>query len=151
MPDIEMINPGTPVAGPYNPGIKAGSLIFVSGQGSAQSDEDIKSQTLSTLNKIKKIVEAGGGKEGLEMAEKHMPDCILLDLLMPEMDGFDVLEALGEKDLKIPVIVLTANIQKTAREKCLQLGAFAFTNKPTEEDELRSLVHKAIDSKKGAD
>ena len=97
------------------------------------------------------LLEAGGGKEGLEMAEKHMPDCILLDLLMPEMDGFDVLEALGEKDLKIPVIVLTANIQKTAREKCLQLGAFAFTNKPTEEDELRSLVHKAIDSKKGAD
>lgn len=97
------------------------------------------------------LLEAGGGKEGLEMAEKHMPDCILLDLLMPEMDGFDVLEALGEKNLKIPVIVLTANIQKTAREKCLQLGAFAFTNKPTEEDELRSLVHKAIDSKKGAD
>ena len=62
MPDIEMINPGTPVAGPYNPGIKAGNLIFISGQGSAQSDEDIKEQTLSTLNKIKKIVEAGGGK-----------------------------------------------------------------------------------------
>ena len=55
------------------------------------------------------LLEAGSGKEGLEMAEKHMPDCILLDLLMPEMDGFDVLQALGEKDLKIPVIVLTIN------------------------------------------
>jgi 2-iminobutanoate/2-iminopropanoate deaminase len=62
MSEIEMINPGTPVAGPYNPGIKAGNLIFISGQGSAQSDEDIKEQTLSTLNKIKKIVETGGGK-----------------------------------------------------------------------------------------
>ena len=62
MPDIKMINPGTPVAGPYNPGIKAGNLIFVSGQGSAQSEEDIKEQTLTTLNKIKTIVEAGGGK-----------------------------------------------------------------------------------------
>ena len=62
MPDIEMINPGIPVAGPYNPGIKAGNLLFVSGQGSAQSEEDIKAQTLTTLNKIKKIVEAGGGK-----------------------------------------------------------------------------------------
>ncbi len=97
------------------------------------------------------FLEAGSGKEGLEMVEKHMPDCILLDLLMPEMDGFDVLEALGKRDLKIPVIVLTSNIQKTSREKCLQLGAFAFTNKPAEEDELRSLVHKAIESKKGAD
>jgi 2-iminobutanoate/2-iminopropanoate deaminase len=62
MPDIEMINPGTPVAGPYNPGIKAGSLIFISGQGSAQSEEHIKEQTLTSLNKIKTIVEAGGGK-----------------------------------------------------------------------------------------
>ncbi len=62
MPDIEIINPGTPVAGPYNPGIKAGNLLFISGQGSAQSEEDIKEQTLDTLNKIKTIVEAGGGK-----------------------------------------------------------------------------------------
>ncbi len=62
MPDIEMINPGTPVAGPYNPGIKAGNLLFISGQGSAQSEENIKEQTLDTLNKIKTIVEAGGGK-----------------------------------------------------------------------------------------
>jgi 2-iminobutanoate/2-iminopropanoate deaminase len=62
MPDIEMINPGIPVAGPYNPGIKAGNLLFVSGQGSAQSEEDIKAQTLTSLNKIKKILEAGGGK-----------------------------------------------------------------------------------------
>lgn len=62
MPDNEIINPGTPVAGPYNPGIKVGNLLFISGQGSAQSDEDIKEQTLTTLNKIKKILEAGGGK-----------------------------------------------------------------------------------------
>jgi len=62
MPNIEMINPGTPVAGPYNPGIKSGNFLFISGQGSAQSKEDIKEQTLTTLNKIKTIVEAGGGK-----------------------------------------------------------------------------------------
>jgi len=62
MPDIEKINPGIPVSGPYNPGIKAGNLLFVSGQGSAQSEEDIKEQTLTTLNKIKTIIEAGGGK-----------------------------------------------------------------------------------------
>ena len=62
MPDIEKINPGIPVAGPYSPGIRAANFIFISGQGSAQTDEDIREQTLTTLNKIKKIVEAGGGK-----------------------------------------------------------------------------------------
>ncbi len=62
MSNIETINPGIPVAGPYNPGIKTGNFLFISGQGSAQSKEDIKEQTLTTLNKIKTIVEAGGGK-----------------------------------------------------------------------------------------
>ena len=62
MSNIEIINPGIPVAGPYNPGIKTGNFLFISGQGSAQSKEDIKEQTLTTLNKIKTIVEAGGGK-----------------------------------------------------------------------------------------
>ncbi len=62
MQEFEVINPGTPVAGPYNPGIKSGNLLFISGQGSAQSEEDIKEQTLNTLNKIKIVVEAGGGK-----------------------------------------------------------------------------------------
>jgi len=62
MSNIEIINPGIPVAGPYSPGIKTGNFLFISGQGSAQSKEDIKEQTLTTLNKIKTIVEAGGGK-----------------------------------------------------------------------------------------
>ncbi len=58
MSGIEIINPGTPVAGPYNPGIKVGNLLFVSGQGWAQPATDIKEQTLATLTNIKKIVEA---------------------------------------------------------------------------------------------
>ena len=62
MVDFEKINPGIPVAGPYSPGVKTADSIFISGQGSAQEDEDIKEQTLVTLNKIKKILEAGGGK-----------------------------------------------------------------------------------------
>ena len=62
MSGIEIINPGTPVAGPYSPGIKASNLLFVSGQGSAQPATDIKEQTLSALTNIKKIVEAAGCK-----------------------------------------------------------------------------------------
>lgn len=62
MVDFEKINPGIPVAGPYSPGVKTADSIFISGQGSAQEDEDIKEQTLVALNKIKQIVEVGGGK-----------------------------------------------------------------------------------------
>jgi len=62
MSGIEIINPGTPVVGPYNPGIKVGNLLFVSGQGSAQPATDIQEQTLAALTNIKKIVEAAGCK-----------------------------------------------------------------------------------------
>ncbi len=62
MVDIEYINPGTPVAGPYTPATKVGNLIFVSGQGPAQGATDIKEQTLTELESIKKIVEAAGSK-----------------------------------------------------------------------------------------
>lgn len=58
MVDIERINPGTPVAGPYTPAIKAGNLIFVSGQGPAPGTTDIKDQTQTALENIKKILEA---------------------------------------------------------------------------------------------
>jgi 2-iminobutanoate/2-iminopropanoate deaminase len=61
MPDSEIVNPGTPVAGPYTPGIKVGNLLFISGQGPAQGALDIEEQTRTTLGKIKIIVEAAGG------------------------------------------------------------------------------------------
>ena len=62
MTDIEKINPGTPVAGPYSPAVKIGNLIFVSGQGPAPGTTDIKEQTSTALENIKKIVEAAGAK-----------------------------------------------------------------------------------------
>ena len=62
MVDIDYINPGTPVAGPYTPATKIGNFIFVSGQIPAQGATNIKEQTLSALENIKKIVEAAGSK-----------------------------------------------------------------------------------------
>jgi 2-iminobutanoate/2-iminopropanoate deaminase len=58
----EVINPGTPVAGPYSPGIKTGKNLHISGQGWPQESSDIYDQTYQALNQIKKIVVAAGGK-----------------------------------------------------------------------------------------
>jgi 2-iminobutanoate/2-iminopropanoate deaminase len=58
----EIINPGTPVAGPYSPGIKIGNTLYISGQGWAQVSADIAEQTYQTLNNIKKILNAAGCK-----------------------------------------------------------------------------------------
>jgi len=61
MVNIKKINPGTPVAGPYSPGIKVGNTIYISGQGPAPGTKDITQQTKTTLENIKKIIEAAGG------------------------------------------------------------------------------------------
>ncbi len=93
------------------------------------------------------IIEAENGHQGLTIAKEQTPDCILLDLLMPGLSGFDVLAEMKENQLAIPVIVVSADIQNTTREKCIALGAIGFLNKPPNEDELRELVNQAI--KKG--
>ena len=76
------------------------------------------------------IVEAGNGQEALIIIEKALPDAMVLDLLMPEMDGFELLEKLKEKDISFPIVVLTADIQEQVKEECMALGATAVINKP---------------------
>ncbi|MDP8218082.1 MAG: response regulator [Candidatus Theseobacter exili] len=96
------------------------------------------------------LLEASKGKEALRIIKTQSPDCVLLDLIMPE-SGIEVLEAMQEQDLKIPVIVVTADIQETTRQKCLELGAAGFINKPTfsNEDKLRKLVSRVLEPDEG--
>lgn len=90
------------------------------------------------------VFEACSGLEGVQKAGVHQPDCILLDLLMPELDGFGVLEALKRKGLAIPAIVLSADIQETSRNKCFELGAIDFVKKPPKADNILQSVQKAL-------
>ncbi len=62
MVNFKVIDTGAPKAGPYNLGIKAGNLIFISGQVTTPETRDIKGQTLAALEKIKKVLEAAGAQ-----------------------------------------------------------------------------------------
>jgi CheY-like chemotaxis protein len=90
------------------------------------------------------ILEATNGQECLDMVGTNTPDCILIDLLMPVMDGFAVLEALRDRKLTIPVIVISADIQENVRQRCLELGAAGFINKPPKEEQLRQTVQQVL-------
>ena len=90
------------------------------------------------------VFEAENGLEGIASIQEKKPDCVFLDLLMPEMDGLEVLGILKETNSTIPVIVLSADIQDTAREKCLALGAFDFINKPPRQDDILEILARAI-------
>ncbi|MGD1713649.1 response regulator [Dapis sp. BLCC M172] len=93
------------------------------------------------------MLEAGNGNECLEMVATHSPDCILLDLLMPELDGFGVLKKLQEQGSNIPVIVLSADIQDAARTQCEELGAFTMLQKPPKPPEIKEAISQALQAK----
>lgn len=90
------------------------------------------------------ILQATNGREGLEMVRGHNPDCIFLDLLMPEVDGLDVLKTLQDEGSKIPIVVITADIQQSTRQQCLELGAIAVINKPSQPPELLQALNTAL-------
>lgn len=89
-------------------------------------------------------LEAGNGREGLELALAEKPDVILSDLLMPELDGIGFLHALRERDIRLPVIILSADIQDTKRQQCLDLGTAGFLAKPPRKQEIQELIEKSL-------
>jgi CheY-like chemotaxis protein len=93
------------------------------------------------------VLEASGGLQGLELAIIGSFDCIFLDLLMPDIDGREFLQILRDEGLKIPVVVITADIQETTREECLNLGAIAVMKKVLKPDILRQGIKIAIAAK----
>lgn len=87
-------------------------------------------------------LQASNGKQGVEIAQLHYPDLIVCDIMMPEMDGYEVLSHLG-KDLKtsgIPFIFLTAKAEKNDFRKGLSLGADDYITKPFREDDLLNAI-----------
>ena len=93
---------------------------------------------------------ASNGKIGLEKIKRHLPDLILCDLRMPEMDGFTVLKNLGESpDLKrIPFIFFSAKSEKIDIKTGMDAGADAYLAKPFEFEELLASIEKCINNKK---
>jgi len=84
------------------------------------------------------IAEAGNAQEALEMLNKQTPDLILMDINMPEVDGFTLTERIkaNPKWRQVPVIALTANVMKGDRERVLQAGCDGYIQKPIDVDAL---------------
>ncbi len=87
---------------------------------------------------------AGNGKDGLALALKEAPDLILLDIMMPQMSGWDLLRALRQKGLDVPVIMLTARAEEVDRVLGLELGADDYVTKPFSLRELLARVRAVL-------
>ncbi|WP_319587365.1 response regulator [uncultured Desulfobulbus sp.] len=83
------------------------------------------------------------GESALEMLREDEPDVMILDLKMPGIDGMEVLKRVKATQPEIEVIILTGHGNETDRETCMQLGAFAYLQKPVDIDILSETMKKA--------
>jgi DNA-binding response OmpR family regulator len=92
------------------------------------------------------VVEAEDGTQGLELARSEQPDVILLDVMMPGLDGWEVLHRLLEDETtkEIPIVFLTARAELRDRARGLELGGVDYVTKPFNPTELAPLVQGLI-------
>jgi len=82
------------------------------------------------------VAQAVNGQDAVEKYHQGLADIMFLDLTMPVMDGYQVLETLQKEGLDTFVVVVTADIQPEAEERVKKLGAMAFVKKPVNMDKL---------------
>jgi DNA-binding response OmpR family regulator len=82
------------------------------------------------------VVSAGKGKEGVQLARQEKPDAVLLDLMLPDTNGFKVCEELRRMDRFVPIIMLTARSQEVDKIRGLDAGADDYVTKPFSVGEL---------------
>ena len=92
------------------------------------------------------VITASNGEIGLEMAIKHLPNIIVCDIMMPELDGYGVLKALSQNETTkhIPFIFLSAKTEHNDVRKGMNMGADDYITKPFSEDELISAIKSRL-------
>ena len=84
------------------------------------------------------------GIEFLESLKNHRPDCVVLDLHMPHMDGFTVQTRLAKASIRLPIVIITGHDATETRERALAGGASAYLRKPMDDQTLLDAIANAI-------
>lgn len=90
------------------------------------------------------VYSAKDGNEAWDLFQKHAPDLVILDVKMPEMHGFEVLEKIRENDPEVPVLICSAYPKLGNDPSVLTMGVFGFINKPIDISTLREEVKRAM-------
>jgi CRP-like cAMP-binding protein len=108
-----------------------------------EDDADMRENTAEILELANyRVLKAENGRRGVEMARTELPDLVLCDIMMPELDGFGVLHMLGRDPdtAEVPFIFLSAKAERGDVRKGMELGADDYLTKPFEESELLNAV-----------
>jgi len=115
-----------------------------------EDNKDVVEYLISILNDKYSVVIASNGKEGLKKAKKIIPDVIITDIMMPQMDGYELIEKIKSDIVTdhIPVIVLTARGDFDSKLIGLEIGADHYLTKPFSEEELILKVKNLLSNRK---
>jgi DNA-binding response OmpR family regulator len=115
-----------------------------------EDSEDVRAHLLENLGEQFVIEEAQDGEAGIKLAFESVPDLVISDLMMPNMDGMEMCRNLktDERTSHIPVLMLTARATVEDRIEGLETGADAYMTKPFNRKELLAQVHALIDQRK---
>lgn len=115
-----------------------------------EDNDDIRESTAEILQLGNyEVLQMINGKQGVEAAIKHLPDLILCDIMMPELDGFGVLHLLAKnpETSVIPFIFLTAKTDRIDMRKGMEMGADDYLTKPFDEVELFNAIECRLNKK----
>lgn len=95
------------------------------------------------------VLYARNGEEGFDLAHKQQPDAIVTDLMMPKMDGMELMRKIRSDELTshIPIVVVTARVTEADRLRGLEAGADAYLTKPFSSDELLTRIDKLLEQR----
>ncbi len=93
-----------------------------------------------------KVIIAANGSNGLDLAKKELPDLIILDIMLPDIEGSDVASKLSEDPVtrNIPVIFLTAILRKREEEEMMKTGKHYILAKPAMKEDILALINKIL-------
>lgn len=94
------------------------------------------------------VLFAKDGEECINMVNNHPVDLLLLDINMPKKDGFEVMSHLTERNLRLPVIMVTASNDIPLAVRCIKMGAYEYLTKPLDIERLNIVLRNAIDETK---
>ena len=113
----------------------------------ADDDPDIRELVAFRLERSGyTVLQAADGEEALALALEHTPDLAVLDVMMPKMDGFEVVRRLRAEEAtkRMPIIMLTARAQDSDVEEGFESGADDYLRKPFSPQELRARVQSIL-------
>ena len=113
-----------------------------------QSVRDSLSAVLATYGF--RTASSGNAREALEAIRKSAPDCVVVDVRMPEMDGLALQRMLAQTAANLPVIIITGHADIAMAVQAMRNGASDFIEKPIDDEQLVASIHAAIDQKKHA-